>query len=68
MNASVGKPITDTEERILSLYDHIEELKREIRYLRTYGNKDCTAMADAAMKKNELENEETIDNIKGLIK
>jgi len=30
-------------------------LAREIRYLRAYGNKDCTAMADAAMSNCELE-------------
>lgn len=35
--------------------DRIEQLEREIRYLRHYGNKDCTAMADAAMENNELE-------------
>ena len=30
-------------------------LRKEVRYLRTYGNKDCTAMADAAMQRNELD-------------
>lgn len=30
-------------------------LAREVRYLRTYGNKDCTAMADAAMARGELD-------------
>lgn len=28
---------------------------REIKYLRHYGNKDCTAMADEAMEKGELD-------------
>ena len=37
-------------------FDEIERLQREIRYLRQYGNKDCTHMADAAMENNELEN------------
>ena len=27
----------------------IDELKREIEYLRRYGNKDCTGMADEAL-------------------
>jgi hypothetical protein len=30
-------------------------LRREVRYLRHYGNKDCTRMADEAMARNELE-------------
>lgn len=29
--------------------EEIERLNREIRYLRHYGNKDCTHMADRAM-------------------
>lgn len=33
----------------------IERLSQEVRYLRHYGNKDCTAMADAAIKSNELD-------------
>lgn len=32
-------------------------LKREVRYLRHYGNKDCTAMADEAMARGDLEPE-----------
>jgi hypothetical protein len=31
----------------------LAEAKREIDYLRRYGNKDCTAMADAAMRKEK---------------
>lgn len=31
------------------------ELQEEVRYLRAYGNKDCTAMADAARASSELE-------------
>lgn len=30
-------------------------LKREIRYLRHYGNKDCTAMAEEAMARGDLD-------------
>ena len=33
----------------------IERLEREVRYLRSYANKDCTAMADGAMILNVLE-------------
>ena len=33
----------------------IHHLEREVRYLRHYGNKDCTAMADYAMICNEME-------------
>lgn len=32
-----------------------EVLEREVRYLRHYGNKDCTAMADKAMQEGELD-------------
>ncbi len=38
-------------------YEDYLKLVREIRYLRQYGNKDCTSMADAAMAANELEDE-----------
>jgi hypothetical protein len=37
----------------------IERLREEVRALRLYGNKDCTAMADEAMKKAALRREET---------
>ena len=43
--------------RCASYWRHIEALRRdaerlreEVRVLRLYGNKDCTAMADAALK------------------
>ena len=32
----------------------VQALEREVRYLRTYGNKDCTGMADEAMQRGEL--------------
>lgn len=38
-----------------SLLAKIVELNREIRYLRTYGNKDCTAQAYDAMEEGTLE-------------
>lgn len=31
----------------------VAELERENEYLRRYGNKDCTAMADEALKGEE---------------
>lgn len=34
--------------------DKIEDLEKEIRYLRAYGNKDCIAQAEQAMKENTL--------------
>jgi len=37
----------------------IERLREEVRVLRLYGNKDCTAMADEAMKEAALQREET---------
>ena len=33
----------------------IEQLEREIKYLRHYGNKDCTWQADEAMKIGAME-------------
>lgn len=33
----------------------LAEAKREIEYLRRYGNKDCTAMADEALATEEVE-------------
>jgi hypothetical protein len=33
----------------------LENARRELRYLRHYGNKDCTHMAEEAMRKRELE-------------
>ncbi len=35
--------------------DYIDSLEREIRYLRHYGNKDCTHMADKAMERGDLD-------------
>ena len=33
----------------------IEKLNREIRYLRHYGNKDCTHMAEQAIANGEMD-------------
>jgi len=38
---------------ILELYAKAERLQKEVDYLRRYGNKDCTAMADEALEKGE---------------
>ena len=35
------------------LVKEVERLQREIRVLRQYGNKDCTAMADEALMRGE---------------
>jgi hypothetical protein len=37
--------------------EKIQALKREVKYLRQYGNKDCTAMADKAMEDGEMDEE-----------
>ena len=40
---------------ITALQSRCEAAEREIRYLRTYGNKDCTAQADEARQRGELD-------------
>lgn len=45
----------DTGKALLESKKRISALEKEVRYLRTYGNKDCTAQADEAMKNNTLE-------------
>jgi ABC-type phosphate transport system auxiliary subunit len=35
------------------LHKEIERLREEVRVLRLYGNKDCTAMADEALKQEQ---------------
>lgn len=37
------------------LVEAASALRKEVRYLRQYGNKDCTAMADDAMQRDELD-------------
>ena len=36
--------------KIRELQDRIKRLEREVEVLRCYGNKDCTAQADEALK------------------
>lgn len=43
------------QSRINARDSAIEQLRREVRYLRQYGNKDCTAAADDAMAKGSLD-------------
>ena len=43
------------EQLIKNLKEKIDRLQREVLYLRCYGNKDCTAMADLAMKCGDLD-------------
>ena len=53
----------DELRRLLDAWKHeasadlvvIAALRKEVRYLRQYGNKDCTAMADDAMRRDELD-------------
>lgn len=53
---SVLKHLTDAWTSIVKERDRqIKALIREVRYLRHYGNKDCTHMADAAMARGDLE-------------
>lgn len=40
----------------------IYHLKKQVQYLRHYGNKDCTAMADQAMEEFALD-----ENVEGFI-
>lgn len=42
------------KERIESLKERIEGLKLEVKTLRSYGNKDCIAMADDAIEQAKL--------------
>lgn len=37
-------------QEIDRLHDEISDLKEEIEFLRRYGNKDCTAMANEALE------------------
>ena len=35
--------------------DEIVRLRREVEYLRHYGNKSCTAMADEALERGDMD-------------
>ena len=48
---------TDAHREVGRMERAVDALEREVRYLRQYGNKDCTAMADDAMERNELEDD-----------
>jgi hypothetical protein len=60
-----GSPPLNLEEaaenyaELVTLADNLErelaEAKREVMYLRHYGNKDCTHMADKAMADRTME-------------
>ena len=47
------------QEEIDELREEYERLREEVRVLRLYGNKDCTAMADEAMKEAALRRRDT---------
>ena len=51
--------LPNSADALLRQHAEIERLRDEVRVLRLYGNKDCTAMADEAMKKAALRREET---------
>lgn len=46
-NGSLKAKLIDT---IATITQQLEEAQREISVLRQFGNKDCTAMADAALR------------------
>lgn len=41
------------DKQCAELKEQISKLKKEIEYLRRYGNKDCLAMADEALQRVE---------------
>jgi len=43
------------EGAYISEKERVRELEREVQYLRHYGNKDCTAMAEEAMANRKME-------------
>ena len=44
----------ETAALITKLKDRIKHLEREVEVLRLYGNNDCTAQADEALKEAKL--------------
>ena len=53
-----GSPLIQSDAQKVSnsvtyFVERIAELEREVRILRQYGNKDCTAMADAALTEEQ---------------
>lgn len=53
--AEGGRYANDWDSRLQRLVNEAAALRREVRYLRAYGNKDCTKMAEDAMERRELE-------------
>ena len=43
------------DEVVAQCLGEIERLREQVRYLRHYGNRDCTVMADAALQRGELD-------------
>jgi len=50
VKAALWAPIGSDCDLMSAAASEIEHLRLEIEVLRDYGNKDCTAMADAALK------------------
>lgn len=50
------KWFTDLAEILNSRISKIEKLEQEIQVLRSYGNKDCTSMADAELDRLRNQN------------
>ena len=44
----------ELEEKLNAANQRIQRLEREVEMLRLYGNKDCTAQADEALKEDKL--------------
>lgn len=51
------RAIEELTEENVRLHLKNRQLREEVRVLRLYGNKDCTAMADEAMKEAALRRE-----------
>ena len=51
------RAIEELTEENVRLHLKNRQLREEVRVLRLYGNKDCTAMADEAMKEAALRGE-----------
>ena len=52
-NPFIDEPVCHLITEMDQLERELITAKREIRFLRAYGNKDCTAMADEAMANHE---------------
>jgi hypothetical protein len=54
MERAAANELERQAAEIEGLQQRVRELEREVEFLRRYGNKDCTAMADAALVAEEL--------------